>query len=236
MEKRFLIKNSFKAAFPYTVPIMAGYLFLGFAYGIYMHSLGFYFLYPMLMAMIIYGGSLEFVAAASLLQDFSPAQMFLVAFLIQSRHIFYGLTMLDKYKGLGIKKYYLIFGLSDETFAVNSSVTVPEDADKGWFYVFVTMLDRIYWITGAALGGLTGAVLPFDLTGLDFVMTAMFVVIFLDKWLADKKHYAALIGVISTTLCLVIFGADSFMIPSMVLIASLLCAFEKKIAREENNI
>lgn len=236
MEKKTLIKNSFKAAFPHTLPIMAGYVFLGFAYGIYMHSLGFNFLYPTIMAIVIYGGSLEFVAAASLVSDFAPAQMFIVAFLIQSRHIFYGLTMLDKYKGLGIKKYYLIFGLTDETFAVNSSVNVPENADKGWFYVFVTMLDKSYWVTGAFLGGLTGAVLPFDLTGLDFVMTAMFVVIFLDKWLADKKHYSALIGVISTTLCLIIFGANSFMIPSMVLITSLLCAFEKKITKEADNI
>lgn len=224
-------KAALKAAFPHTLPIMAGFLFLGFTYGLYMHSLGFGFLYPTLMALFIYGGSLEFVAASMLLSGFAPVQTLVIALIIQARHLFYGLAMLDKYKNMGRKKFYLIFGLCDETFSVNSSAEIPEGVDKGLFMFFVTLLNQLYWVVSAALGGLFGSVISLDLEGMDFVMTAMFTVIFLDQLLKEKQHYSSAIGVICTAVCLLIFGRDSFMIPSMLCILVLLTALRRPIEK-----
>lgn len=201
---------------------MAGYLFLGISYGMYMHAKGFPFYYPMLMAWLIYGGSLEFVAVSMLISPFAPLSNFLLAFLIQARHIFYGLAMLERFKGLGWKKPYLIFGMSDETFAVTSSTKVPDGFDDGWFMVFVTFFDRMYWVIGAGLGGLFGSLLPIPAEGLSFVMTAMFAAIFMDRFLMEKRHFASYIGLAVSFVCLIVFGRDNFMIPAMVAIILLL--------------
>ena len=134
-------RKAFKAAFPYTLPILAGFSFLGMAYGIYMNASGFSFVYPLCMSFLIYGGSLEFVAVEMLLSPFAPVQVLIMALLIQARHLFYGISMLDKFKGMGWKKYYLIFGMCDETFSVNYTADIPEDIDRGWFMFFVTLLD-----------------------------------------------------------------------------------------------
>ena len=144
--------RALKAAFPHTIPIFSGYLFLGMTYGVYMVQSGFPFWIPMLTTLIVYGGSLEFVIVNLLLGAFNPIQAFLMALLIQARHLFYGVSMLDKYRDVGRKKPYLIFALSDETFSVTCSTDVPEDVDRGWFYFFVTLLDQLYWFCGAALG------------------------------------------------------------------------------------
>ena len=218
-----------KEAFPYTIPIMTGFCFLGLAYGIYMHVLGFNFLYPMLMAALIFGGSLEFIAATMLLAPFAPLQTFILALIIQARHIFYGLAMLEKYKGLGWKRHYLIFGLCDETFAINYSARIPNDVDRGWFYFFVTLLNQCYWVISAAIGGLLGNVIAFDTQGLGFVMTAMFVVIFLEQFLNEEKHITGLIGFTASIICLIIFGKDSFLIPTMLSIIMILTIFRKYI-------
>lgn len=210
--------KALKAAFPHTIPILAGFWFLGLAYGIYMNVSGFSFWYPMLMSMIIFGGSLEFVAVTLLLSPFAPVQTLLLALVIQARHLFYGISMLDKFKGLGWKKVYLIFGMCDETFSVNYTAEIPEDVDRGWFMFFVTLLNQFYWVSSATIGGLVGSLLSFDTTGLEFVMTAMFVVIFMEQWLKEKKHYTALIGLVSTLICRLGFGADNFMIPTMICI------------------
>lgn len=186
-KKKTRIKRAFTAAFPKTVPIMMGFLFLGMSYGIYMKVSGFSFVYPLCMSIVIFGGSLEFVAVTMLLGSFAPLQTFLMALMIQARHLFYGLALLEKYKGTGWKKPYLIFGMCDESFSVNCSAEVPEDVDKGWFYFFVTILNQFYWVAGATLGGLLGTFLTFNTEGLDFVMTAMFVVIFLEQWIKEKN-------------------------------------------------
>lgn len=225
------VPAALRAAFPRTVPVMAGYLFLGMTYGVYMQVKGFPFWYPMLMALTIYGGSLEFVAAEMLLSPFAPVQTFLTALLIQARHLFYGIAMLDSFRGLGWKKFYLIFAMSDETFAVTGSATPPRSVDRGWFLFFISLLDQSYWVLGAALGGLLGGVLPFSTRGLDFVMTAMFVVIFLDRWLKERQHITALIGLGASLGCLLLFGADGFLIPSMACILLLLTALRAPIER-----
>ncbi len=187
MEKKKMRRRALSAAFPYTIPIFAGFWFLGLAYGIYMNVSGFSAWYPMFMSMLIFGGSLEFVAVTMLLSSFAPLQTLIMTLMIQARHLFYGLSMLDKFKGTGWKKPYLIFGMCDETFSINYTAKIPEHVDKGWFMFFVTLLNQIYWVSGATLGGILGSLLSFDTEGLDFVMTAMLVVIFLEQWLKEKS-------------------------------------------------
>lgn len=207
--------RAFKAAFPHTIPILAGFLFLGMTYGIYMNVSGFSFIYPMLMSLTIFAGSVEFVTVNILLGAFDPLQAFAVTLMLNARHLFYGISMLDKFRGTGLKKLYLIFGMCDESFSINYTAEVPESVDRGWFMFFVTLLNQIYWVTGATLGGLFGSLITFSTEGLDFVMTAMFVVIFLEQWLKEKKHTASILGLGISAVCLVAFGADDFMIPSM---------------------
>lgn len=224
------ILPALKTAFPYTIPIMTGFIFLGLSYGIYMSVLGFNFLYPTLMAAVIFGGSLEFVAGTMLLSPFAPLQCFLVALMIQARHLFYGLTLLEKYDvDSKLMKAYLIYGLCDETFSINFTAKIPNGIDRGWFYFFVTILNQIYWVASACVGGLLGSYIELDLNGLEFVMTAMFVVIFLEQFLNEKRHTSGAIGFFIAGLSLYIFGADSFLIPSMCGILILLTIFRKRI-------
>ena len=224
-------RRALAAAFPNTIPIFAGFWFLGLAYGIYMNVSGFSFWYPMLMSLTIFGGSLEFVAVSMLLGAFAPLQTLLMTLMIQARHLFYGIAMLDRFKGMGWKKFYLIFGLCDETFSINFTAKIPPDVDRGWFMFFVTLLNHLYWFTGSTLGGILGSLLSFDTEGLDFVMTAMFVVIFLEQWLKEKKHYTALIGTAASVACLLGFGADTFLIPTMVCILFFLTVLRKPIEK-----
>ncbi len=212
------IRRAFRYAFPHTIPIFAGFWFLGITYGVYMHVSGFSFVYPMLMSMTIFTGSMEFVTANMLLGGFHPLQAFVMAILIGARHLFYGISMLDKFRGMGWKKFFLIYGMCDETFSINYSAEIPPNVDRGWFMLFVTVLNYLYWVTGATMGGLFGSLIHFNTQGLDFAMTAMFVVIFMEQWIKDKKHTSQFIGVGASVLCLIVFGADSFMVPTMLVI------------------
>ncbi len=230
--KKDVIKKSFKAAFPYTVPIFAGFWFLGLTYGVYMNVSGFGFLYPMLMSLTIFAGSMEFVTANLLMGAFNPLQAFAMTLMINARHIFYGLSMLEKFKGTGRKKLYLIFGMCDESFSINCSADIPEDADKGWFMFFVTLLNHFYWFFGSTMGGIFGSLISFDTKGLEFVMTALFTVIFLEQWLKEKNHTSALTGLGISLLCLAAFGSDSFMIPSMTGILAVLTLLRKPLEKE----
>ena len=220
-----------RAAFPHTIPIFAGFWFLGLAYGVYMNVSGFSFVYPMVMSLTIFGGSLEFIAVTMLLAPFAPVQTFIMALLIQARHLFYGIAMLDKFKGTGLKRFYLIFGMCDESFSINYTAGIPENVDRGWFMFFVTLLNHLYWFTGSTIGGLMGSLLTFNTKGLDFVMTAMFVVIFLEQLCKEKKPYTALIGLCSSLSCRLIFGPDNFLIPSMLCISVLLTVLKGPMER-----
>ena len=233
MTKSTNIKKAFKAAFPYTIPIFAGFWFLGLTYGIYMNVSGFSFLYPMLMSITIFAGSMEFITANMLLGSFNPVQAFLMTLMINARHLFYGISMLDRFRGTGLKKLYLIFGMCDETFSINYTAEIPSDVDRGWFMFFVTLLNHFYWFSGSTLGGIFGSFIHFDTEGLDFVMTAMFVVIFMEQWLKDKQHISALLGLGISILCLLIFGADNFIIPSMAAMLLMLIGMRKPIERRE---
>ena len=224
-------RRALRAAFPHTVPILTGFLFLGMTYGVYMSSLGFSWIYPTLMALTIYAGSMEFVTANMLLGAFNPLQAFAMTLMVNARHLFYGLAMLDRFRGLGWKKLYLIFGMCDETFSVTCSVRAPEGVDEGWFMTFVTLLDQLYWVLGAALGGLCGTLLTLNTEGLDFVMTAMFVVIFLENWLKEENHTSSLLGLALPLVCLVLFGAQSFILPSMAAILLALTALRGRLEK-----
>lgn len=228
--------KALKCAFPHTIPIMTGFLFLGMSYGIYMHVSGFSFWYPMLMAMTIFAGSVEFVCVNFLLGAFNPLQAFIVTLILNARHIFYGISMLDRFKGMGWKKIYLIFGMCDETFSVNYTADIPKDVDSGWFMFFVTLLNQIYWVLGATLGGLFGSLITFNTEGLDFVMTAMFVVIFLEQYLKDKNHLSSYIGLSVSLLMLIFFGADNFMIPAISGILVCLSVARKSMEEKEKDI
>lgn len=211
-------RTALRFALRQTLPILTGFLFIGLGYGVYMNVLGFSFWYPLCMSALIFGGSLEFIAATLLLSPFAPVQAFLLALMIQARHIFYGLSTCDKYGGTGWKKPYLIFGMCDESFAINYTTKLPPGIDAAWFMFFVTLLNQIYWVAGATLGGVFGGSLPFNTDGIEFVMTAMFVVIFIEQWMNDRQHYTGVLGLGTAALCLTAFGRDGFMIPTMLVI------------------
>ena len=149
------------------------------------------------------------------------------------RHLFYGIAMLDKFRAMGWKKPYLIFGMCDETFSINCTAEIPEDVDRGWFYFFVTLLNQIYWVLGATAGGLVGGLIRFNTEGLDFVMTAMFVVIFLEQWRKEKRHDSAAVGMVASVVCLGVFGAENFLIPTMVCILAVLTALRRPLEQKE---
>lgn len=228
------IRLAAKAAFPYTIPIFAGFWFLGLTYGIYMNVSGFSFWYPMLMSLTIFAGSIEFVTVNLLLGAFNPIQALAVTLMINARHLFYGISMLDRYRGTGWKKPYLIFGMCDESFSINCSAQIPEGVDRGWFMFFVTLFNHLYWFTGSTLGGIFGSFLSFNTKGLDFVMTAMFVVIFLENWLNEQEHTSSLLGLGISLICLLAFGAERFLIPAMLGILAVLTLLryspERKVA------
>lgn len=211
-----VIKRAAYVAFPHSLPILAGYGFLGLAYGILMSVNGFSPLFTLMMSVLVFGGSAQIVAVELLTSPFNPFNSFIITFALCARHIFYGISMLERYRGLGIKKLYMIFGLVDETFSINYSAQPPADVDRGWFMFFVTAFDHFYWIVGSTLGALFGTMITFSTEGIDFVMTSMFTVIFVEQWKKDKSHLSALYGICISLICLVIFGPDNFIIPSMI--------------------
>ena len=211
------ITEAAKAAFPYSVPMIAGFLFLGIAYGIYMKALGFGFLYPTLMALLIYAGSVEFIAAGALIAPFSPISVLLITLMISARQIFYGISMLEKYGiHIGKKRWYLITTLVDESFSLNYMAKIPPHLDKGWYMFFVSLYLHIHWVFGAVMGNLFGTVLPFNLKGVEFSMTALFLVIFAENWLKEKSHESSLLGLGIAFAFLLIIGKEYFLIPTLI--------------------
>lgn len=222
-------KTALKAAFPYTIPIFAGFWFLGLTYGILMNVSGFSFVWPMIMAMVIFSGSVEFVAVKMLLSPFHPLQAFAMAFMIGARHLFYSISMLDRFKHTGWKKPLLIYLMCDETFSINYTAKIPDGIDKGWFMLWVSALDFAYWVSGATLGGIFGSLVSFSTKGLDFVMTAMFVVIFIEQWLKDRNHVSAVLGIALSAVSLIVFGPENFVIPAMALMLLALTMLRPKL-------
>ena len=223
----FLSKHLLRTALRDTAPVMAGYVFLGFGFGILMQQSGFGVLWSGAMSLFIYAGSMQYVAVSLLTSGTGLLTAAITTFVVNARHLFYGISMVDAYKGTGRKKPYLIFGLTDETYSLVSQNQIPDRKDRAAYCFWVTVFDHIYWISGTLLGALTGQILPINYDGVEFALTALFVSIFVEQWLSTKKHGPAIVGVMVTTLSLVLFGKDVFLIPSMVIIAACLTMMRK---------
>ena len=218
-----------RAAFPATIPVLTGYLCIGMAYGLLMANAGYGVFWALLLSLLCYAGSMEFVAVSLLTAGFDPVQALLMALMINARHAFYGLSMLEKYRGTGWARPFLIFSLTDETFSLVSTLEPPDDVTRRDFYFWISLLDYLYWQVGSVLGALIGGLLPFDTTGLDFALTALFIVLFLEQWRKRENRPAALIGLGCTAVSLAAVGADRLVIPAMVLILAVLLGGRNKL-------
>ena len=212
-----------RAAFPHTLPVLMGFSCLGLTYGVLMASKGYGALWSFLMSALAFGGSMQYVAISLLTVAFDPLQALLMSLMVNARPLFYGLSMLPRYRGMGRVRNALVFLLCDETFSINCAAEPPAGIPAKDFYLAVSLLDYLYWVTASFVGGLIGGMLHADLTGLDFVLTALIFVLFLDRWDRREDRPSALIGLGAAVACLAVFGQDSFIIPAMgVILAALL--------------
>ena len=225
-------KKAFLAALPYTSPVFLGYLFLGIAFGVSLVSKGYSFYLAIFMSVVIYAGSGQFLAIGLLCEGASIVSSAFLTFMINIRHIFYGLSMFDKFENMGIKKPYMIFSLTDETYSLLCRTNAPKDVNKSWFYFFIALLDHSYWILGSTIGAVAGTMLKFNSKGIDFAMTSLFIVIFVEQWETMKKHKPHMIGLIVSTGALILFGKDNFIVISMLFMLLLLVLFRKRIERD----
>ena len=214
------LDGEFRFALGKSMPVLLGYVTLGLGYGLYMHNLGFSFLYPTLMALTIYGGSVEFVIANMLVQHFNPLNVLLITLVVGFRQSFYALSMLKQYRHAGWRKWLLIFGLTDETFVINHYTKVPQERSQVKGNPWITALDWGYWVLGAFLGGFLGSVFQLQVKGLDFVMTALFIVLALDQFLQEKSHVSSISGVLITIISLLAVGKTYFLIVTLLLLVA----------------
>lgn len=228
-------KQALKVAFRDTIPVLTGYLFLGAGFGILLSESGYGLLWAFFMSLFMFAGSGQYLAVSLLASQASLLSTAVATLLVNARHLFYGISLVDTYKGVGKKKAYMIFGLTDETYSLVTQNEPPEGISRGQYCFLVTLLDHIYWICGCVLGNILGATLPISFEGVEFVLTALFVTMFVEQWLNNKNHRPAIIGVMSTVLALLIFGKEIFLIPAMVLIA-LLLVISRKTARRAANV
>lgn len=208
--------RTLKEAFKASIPIMMGYIVLGLAFGMLLESKGYGVMYALLMSVFIYAGSMQFVSITLLTTGATLINAAIMTLLINARHLVYGLSMIHKFKDMGKLKPYMIFSLTDETYSLLVSAKVPEECDKKKYFFFISLLDHCYWIVGSVLGSLVGSMLSIDTTGLDFAMTALFIVIVIEQFLSNEKHLYTYLGFIVSLLCLILFGVDQFIIPSMI--------------------
>lgn len=233
-----------KAAFPLTLPVMAGYVFLGTAFGILLKDKGYGPIWALAMSLFIYAGSMQFVAAGLLAASYSPLTALAVTLLVNARHLFYGLTMLEPFSSMGWRKPYMVFSLTDETYALLNGMKAPNTAGERDTFFLISLFNQSYWVLGSLLGSLVGEWLTFDVSGIAFAMTALFIVIFIEQWLSAEKekavrgivraHGPAVIGVGVSVISLMLFGPDQFLLPAMggmlILFAALRKYFEKAVA------
>jgi len=226
-------KEMIKTAFLRTLPVMAGYMVLGIGFGITLENNGYGIWWALAMSGLIYAGSMQYVAIPLLTSGASLISTAFTTLMVNARHLFYGISMIDKYKGAGNKKPYMIFALTDETYSLVCQEDCPEGMDYHTLCLFISIFNQMYWVTGSVLGSLLGAVIPFDTTGVDFSMTALFVTVFVEQWLSTKNHIPAVLGLLSSAICLIVFGQEHFLIPSMIAITVLMAVLRKIIEKEE---
>ncbi|WP_353616524.1 AzlC family ABC transporter permease [Clostridium sp. D33t1_170424_F3] len=228
-KQKGVLKAACRAALPCTVPVMVGYLFLGAAFGILLESKGYGFGWAALMSFLVYAGSMQFVAVSLLVPGVRLIQVAFMTLMVNIRHIFYGISMLEKFQDMGRKKPYMIFSLTDETFSLLCSAQPPEGVDRNWFLFFISLFNQAYWVIGSIAGGLLGAAFTFNTQGIDFAMTALFVVIFVNQWREAKSHIPALAGLVCSVVCLLFFGPSNFILPSMIGMTVFLIGFRKRL-------
>lgn len=216
-----------KYAFKQSVPIMAGYIVLGMGFGVLLESKGYGVLWAIAMSVFIYAGSMQYVAINLITGGASLIATALMTLMVNARHLFYGISMLDKYKNTGKYKSYLIFALTDETYSLVCSGKIPEGVDRNKYYFLVSLFDQVYWVIGSVIGSVVGSVLNFNTAGIDFSMTALFLVVFVEQWKSTKDHASAITGVAASVACLLFFGAGNFVIPAMVSITVILLLMRK---------
>lgn len=223
------MKKILKKAFVDTIPVLTGYLVLGFGFGIILKSNGYGIWVAFAMSLLIYAGSMQYVAIGLLTSGVSLVTAALTTLMVNARHLFYGISMLDKYKNTGKRKPYLIFSLTDETYSLvcNDNPDIPEEKRKD-YYLLVSLFDQMYWIVGSLLGAAVGSIVKFNSEGIDFALTALFLTVFMEQWMTTKKHTPAMIGVSVSVICLLIFGGENFLIPTMLVIALLLCLYKEE--------
>ena len=215
-------KQTVKLAFYKSIPIMAGYIVLGTGFGILMRNAGYGVLWAAAMSIFIYAGSMQYVGVGLLTGGASVITTALTTVMVNARHLFYSISMIDTYKDAGKYKPYMIFALTDETYSLLCDGKTPEGTDPQQYRFFVSLFNQCYWVTGTVIGSLLGAVLPFSTAGIEFSMTALFVASFTEQWLTTKDHIPALTGLLSTLVCLILFGKEKFLIPAMLLITLIL--------------
>lgn len=225
------MKKTIKNAFISTIPVLTGYLVLGFGFGIILKSSGYGILLALIMSLFIYAGSMQYVAVGLLTSGASWIVAAFTTLMVNARHLFYGISMLDRYKDTGKRKPYLIFALTDETYSLlcNENQKIEEEQKKN-YYFFVSLFNHVYWVLGSVIGALIGTIVNFNTEGIDFALTALFITIFVEQWLSSKKHFPAIIGVCVSVICLIVFGSEKFLIPTMIIILLLLSLY-----KEENN-
>lgn len=225
--------SALRYAFPKTAPVMAGYLVLGAAYGILMSGNGHGIWWPLLISVFVYAGSLQYLGITFFVALVNPWYAFFMSFMLNARHLFYGISMLDKYREAGKLKPYLIFALTDETFSVLCNEEPPKGIPKYMVYFFVSLLDHLYWVAGTLLGAIAGSMITFNTAGMDFALTALFVVIFVDQWKSKKGHWSAVTGIAASVICLKIFGSSGFIVPAMILILGMITSAYYREKRKE---
>ena len=220
--------QTIKQAFYKSVPVMAGYIVLGIGFGILMRNSGYGVIWAAAMSIFIYAGSMQYVGVGLLAGGASVITTVITTIMVNSRHLFYSISMIDKYKNAGKYKPYMIFALTDETYSLLCDGKAPEGIEPDKYRFLVSLFDHSYWVIGSIIGNLIGAVLPFSTAGIEFSMTALFIASFTEQWLSSKDHIPALTGLICTFLCLVVFGRDNFLIPAMLLITLVLTFLRKR--------
>lgn len=221
--------KAFRAAFPYTIPVLTGYLFIGMAFGVMIQEKGYNFLWAMLMSLTCYAGSGQYLAVNFFMPGVNLWNVIFMEFMLNIRHIFYGLSLLERFENMGKKRLYMIFSLTDETYSLFFITKAPKGVDEDKFLFAIALLDQFYWILGSGLGALIGSLLPFCTDGIDFAMTALFVVIMVEQWMEKKNRLSVIIGLGSGLLCLILFGAENFILPTMVCIMLILLTGKKWI-------
>lgn len=226
-------KSAFKKAFPYTIPVLTGYLFIGTAFGVMYAEKGYSFLWAILMSVMVYAGSGQYLAVNFFVPGISFVQVIFLTFMVNVRHIFYGISLLERFNKIGKSRWYMIFALTDETYSLLCTTKTPKGVDEAKFLFAISVLDHSYWVLGSAIGAIAGTLLPISSEGIEFAMTALFVVIFIEQWVERKNRIPALIGVVVAVGGLLLFGADNFVLPTMLVIVAVLFVGRKKLDKEE---